>query len=254
MGRLDDNVAIITGAGRGLGRTIAELFVAEGAKVLIADVQDEVGEAAAADINATTNGGGGQALYQHLDVTSEDDWAAGVRRCTEQLGTPDVLVSNALVWFAADVADVTVDDWRRGIDVMLNGTFLGIRAVLPGMRERKSGSIVSVASVIGGNVAIPAYATYQAAKGAIISLTRHTAATYGAEGIRANSLLPGPMYTEGLAQSGFVDQSEAIASTFPLARIAQPAEVAAGALFLASGEGSYTTGISLAIDGGQSVI
>jgi NAD(P)-dependent dehydrogenase (short-subunit alcohol dehydrogenase family) len=218
--------------------------------VVIADVDDDVGEATAADLRS----GGGEALYQHLDVTSEADWTAGVARCTEELGTPGILVSNALVWFPADVAEVRVEDWQRGLDVMLNGTFLGIRAVLPGMRERKSGSIVSVASVIGGNVAIPAYATYQAAKGAIISLTRHTAATYGGEGIRANSLLPGPMYTEGLAQSGFTDKSEEIASTFPLARIADPAEVAAGALFLASGEGSYTTGISLAIDGGQSVI
>lgn len=250
MGRLDDNVAIITGAGRGLGRTIAELFAREGASVLIADVQDEPGEAAAAAITAA----GGRAVYHHLDVTSEADWAAGVERCGAELGTPDILVSNALVWLAADIAEVSVDDWRRGIDVMLNGTFLGIRAVLPGMRARQSGSIVSVASVIGGNVAIPAYATYQAAKGGIISLTRHTAATYGSEGIRANSLLPGPMYTEGLAQSGFVDKSVEIASTFPLARIADPLEVANGALFLASSEGSYTTGISLAIDGGQSVV
>jgi NAD(P)-dependent dehydrogenase (short-subunit alcohol dehydrogenase family) len=247
LGRLDDKVAIITGAGRGLGQTMAEMFAREGAAVLIADVRDDLGEGVAAGINS----GGGRAHFHHLDVTSEAEWAAGIESCRAELGAPDVFVSNALVWYAANVADVTVEDWRRGLDVMLNGTFFGIRAVLPGMRERNSGSIVSVASVIGGNVAIPAYATYQAAKGAIISLTRHVAATYGVEGIRANSLLPGPMYTPGLAESGFTEAAEGIASTFPLPRIANPEEVAAGALFLASDESSYMTGATMPIDGGQ---
>lgn len=247
MRRLEGKVAVITGAGRGLGRTMAELFGREGAAVLIADIRNDLGE----DVAGAIATEGGRALFHHLNVTSEADWAAGVERCRAELGTPDVLVSNALAWYDANVADVDVDDWRRGLDVMLNGTFFGIRAVLPGMREQRSGSIVSVASVIGGHVAIPAYATYQAAKGAIISLTRHAAATYGPEGIRANSLLPGPMYTPGLAESGFTESAEGIASTFPLARIADPAEVAAGALFLASDESSYMTGSSLVIDGGQ---
>jgi 3alpha(or 20beta)-hydroxysteroid dehydrogenase len=247
MSRLDGKVAIVTGGGRGLGRAIAELFAAEGAAVLIADIDDGNGETAASAITAA----GGRALFQHLDVTSERAWSDGVARCRAELGTPDVLVSNALAWLPANVGDVTTDDWRLGLEVMLNGSFFGIRAVLPGMREQRSGAIVSVGSVIGGNVAIPAYATYQAAKGGIVALTRHVAATYGADGIRANTLLPGPMYTEGLADSGFTESAEGIAATFPLARIAQPQEVAAGALFLASDESSYMTGVAMPVDGGQ---
>ena len=247
MGRLDNKVAVITGSAQGLGRTVADMFAAEGAAVLIADISDERGEAAAEAICAR----GGVARYQHLDVTSPSAWHEGIVRCRSELGAPDILVSNALAWFPEDIEGVSFEHWSTGLDVMLNGTFHGIRAVLPDMRKRGSGSIVSVASAVGGSVAIPAYATYQAAKAGIIALTRHVAATYGKENIRANSLLPGPMYTEGLADSGFIEMSEQIASTFPLARIARPEEVAAGALFLASDESSYMTGANLIIDGGQ---
>jgi len=250
VGRLDDKVAIITGGGRGLGRAIAELFAAENARVVIADIQDEVGEKAARAITAA----GHTARFQHLDVTSEQEWAAAARTVEAELGTPDILVSNALTWVLENALDVSTEDWRRVIEVVLNGTFFGMRAVLPGMLEKGSGSIVSVASVIGPHVAIPAHAPYQAAKAGMVALTRHIAATYGAQGIRANSLLPGPMYTEGLALSGFTDAAEQFAATFPLGRIAQPAEVAAGALFLASDESSYATGVSLAMDGGQIIV
>jgi NAD(P)-dependent dehydrogenase (short-subunit alcohol dehydrogenase family) len=250
VARLDGKVAMITGSGRGLGRAIAELFAAENAKVAIAEISGETGRQAVEAINSA----GGAATFVQLDVTKEQDWGAAVERVTEELGPPDILVSNALTWVLANALDCTTEEWNRVIDVVLNGTFYGIRAVLPGMLERGSGSIVSVASVIGPAVSIPAHGPYHAAKGGMVALTRHIAATYGAQGIRANCLLPGPMYTEGLELSGFTGPAEEIASTFPLGRIGDPKEVAAGALFLASDEASYATGVSLPIDGGQIII
>jgi NAD(P)-dependent dehydrogenase (short-subunit alcohol dehydrogenase family) len=247
MGRVEDRVAIVTGAGRGLGQAIAQLLAAEGAAVAVVDVQDDLGRSVAEGIERS----GGRALFQHLDVSSETDWTAAVARIGDELGTPDVLVGNAMAWVPGTIEEVSVEEWRRGLGVMLDGGFLGMRAVLPGMVRLGRGSIVTIGSVIGGSVAIPAWATYQAAKGGIIALTRHVATTYGASGIRANSVLPGPMYTPGLADSGFTEAAEGIASTFPLARIADPSEVAAAAVFLASDDSSYITGAALPVDGGQ---
>lgn len=250
MGRLEGKVAVVTGAGRGLGRAIAELFSREGASVLVTDIQDDLG----AEVEKSIADGGGRGVFRHLDVTSEDDWAAGVEYCRTEFGAPDILVSNAMFWADSNIAEITVADWQRSLDVMLGGTFHGIRAVLPDMRERGAGTVVSVASPIGGNIGIPTLAGYQAAKAGIIALTRHVAVTYGSAGIRANSLLPGPMYTPGLAEIGFTETAEAIASGFPLARIAAPEEVAAGALFLASDESGYMTGACLNVDGGHAAI
>jgi NAD(P)-dependent dehydrogenase (short-subunit alcohol dehydrogenase family) len=250
VARLDGKVAIITGSGRGLGRAIGELFAAENAKVAIAEISEDTGHEAVDGINAA----GGTATFVQLDVTKEPDWAGAVQQVTDELGPPDILVSNALTWVLPNALDCTTEEWNRVIDVVLHGTFYGIRAVLPGMIERGSGSIVSVASVIGPAVSIPAHGPYHAAKGGMVALTRHIAATFGAQGIRANCLLPGPMYTEGLELSGLTGPAEEIASTFPLGRIGNPKEVAAGALFLASDEASYATGVSLPIDGGQVIV
>lgn len=249
-GRLDDRIAIVTGAAQGLGAHIAALFAREGAKVLIGDINDELGEQTAASVRDA----GGTAIFQHLDITVESDWAAAVERCTSELGgAPGVLVNNAFMFAPGTLTDVSLEDWSRSLNVNLNGPFLGMRAVLPAMREAGKGSIVNIGSSMGGEVAAPDFASYQAAKGALRSLTRHAAVTYSKEGIRFNLVHPGPMYTKGMEDVGFVGPMEHIASSFPIARVGTPEEVAFSALFLASDESSYITGTALVPDGGSSI-
>jgi 3alpha(or 20beta)-hydroxysteroid dehydrogenase len=243
---LGQKVAIITGAARGLGATIARLFVGEGASVLLTDVRDEEGIRLAAGIGEGNN----RAVYQHLDVTNESDWEAAVDRCERDLGTPDVLVNNAFVRATATLTDESVEHWRRSLDVNLTGAFLGMRAVLPGMRAKGSGSIVSISSANGGEGrGFPSHAAYWAAKGGLTTLTRNAGITYAGEGVRANVILPGPMRTPIVEES--MPALQQIALRLPIPRIAEPEEVAWAAVFLASDESSYTTGATLVIDGGQ---
>jgi NAD(P)-dependent dehydrogenase (short-subunit alcohol dehydrogenase family) len=249
-GRLEDRVAIVTGSAQGLGASIATLFAREGAKVLIADINDDLGEQTAAAIRDA----GGTALFQHVDITSEPDWAAAVARCAADLGgEPDVLVNNAFMFAPGTLADLTVEDWATGLGINLTGPFLGMRAVLPAMRARGKGSVVNVGSSMGGEVAAPDFASYQAAKGGLRALTRHAAVTYSKEGVRFNLVHPGPMYTKGMDDVGFVPAMEQIASAFPIPRVGTPDEVAYSALFLASDESSYITGTALVPDGGSSI-
>lgn len=248
-GRLEGKVAIVTGAAQGLGATIARLFVGEGAAVLIADLRDDRGEATA---KALTDADG-RAVFQHLDVSNEEEWAAAVERCEAELGTPDVLVNNAFRWSPGTLTDVAIEDWQAGLLVNLTGPFLGMRAVIPGMQRLGHGAIVNIGSSMGGEVAAPDFAGYQAAKGGLRSLTRHAAVTYAKDGIRANLVHPGPMRTEGMEEVDFLGPMEQIASSFPIARVADPEEAAWAAVYLASDESSYTTGTALAPDGGSSV-
>jgi NAD(P)-dependent dehydrogenase (short-subunit alcohol dehydrogenase family) len=249
-GRLEGRIAIVTGAAQGLGAVIAKLFVAQGASVLVTDISEEQGEATA---NALAEGGR-PAAFQKLDVTSADDWSAAVERARSVFGAgPDVLVNNAFMWSPGTLTGVDADVWERSLSVNLTGPFLGMRAVMPGMQEAGRGAIVNIGSSLGGEVGAPDFAAYQAAKGGLRSLTRHVAVTYAKDGIRANLVHPGPMYTEGMEQVGFIDAMEHIASSFPIARVAQPEEVAYSALFLASDESSYITGTALVPDGGSSI-
>ena len=249
-GRLSGKVAIISGAARGLGAAIADLFTREGAAVLITDVRDELGEETAARLRNA----GGRAAYQPLDVRSSEQWEAGVRRCESEFGSvPDVFVSNAFVWSPGTITDLTEERWRSGLDVNLTGPFLGMRAVIPGMQKLGHGAIVNVGSSMGGEVAAPDFAGYQAAKAGLTALTRHAAVTYAKDGIRANAIHPGPMYTPGVEEVGFVGPMEQIVAGFPIARVAQPEEVAWSAVFLASDESSYITGTAVVPDGGSSI-
>lgn len=247
VGRLDGKVVVISGGARGLGARMGEIFASEGAAVLLGDIRDDLGEAVAAGIRAQ----GGRALYVHLDVRSEDDWAAAVARCEAELGAPTTLVLNAFQYSHPTVLEISTDEWLQCLDVNLNGGFHGVRAVVPGMIERGGGTVVTISSSNGNEMSLPSQAGYQAAKAGLTALTRHVAVTYGPDGIRANSVHPGPFRGPMLEEVGFAEGAARIASVFPIARLGELDEVANAALYLASDESSYTTATELVVDGGS---
>jgi NAD(P)-dependent dehydrogenase (short-subunit alcohol dehydrogenase family) len=243
---LSGNVAIVTGAARGIGAAIARRFAAEGASVVITDIRDELGSETAAAIPG--------AAYLHADVTSESDWLRVIATCNERFGRPGIFVSNAFASTTCTIEDETREGWERTLAVTLTGAFLGMRAVIPHMRERGGGSIVAISSTHGGNVAIPSQAAYQAAKAGLTALTRNAAVTYAADGIRANAIHPGPVRTPLVEDLGMVEEQQRIASSLPLGRVAAPEEIAAAAFYLVSRDAAYVTGSSLIIDGGYTAL
>jgi 3alpha(or 20beta)-hydroxysteroid dehydrogenase len=247
-GRLEGKTAIITGSARGLGAAIGRLYSDEGANVLVTDILDELGEETAAAIRAD----GGNAVYQHLDVASEDDWAAAVARCGEEFGAPNVLVSNAYYFSLPPILGEDPAIWEKSISINLTGHYLGFRAVLPGMIEAGEGNIIAISSTNGAELAFPSQASYQAAKAGVVALVRHVAVTHGHDGVRANTIHPGPMRTAAIQMAeGFQEAVEQIAASFPIPRVPEPEEVAWAAVYLASDESSYTTGSRVVVDGGS---
>jgi len=243
VSRLDDKVAIVTGAGRGIGRAIAQRFAAERAKVVLDDVNDANGQAAADAIQAA----GGDAIYVHADVADPAQVESLVARTLERFGRVDVLVSNAI----CGVEPILRDDWGPVLDVCLKGAAHCCKAVLPVMREQRAGSILAISSVNalftwGDNW------SYSAAKAGLIALVRNIAVNYGRQGVRANVICPGSVKTEVWRRT--IDEHpelvQRMASHYPLGRIAEPEEVANAALFLASDEASFVTGAVLPVDGG----
>jgi NAD(P)-dependent dehydrogenase (short-subunit alcohol dehydrogenase family) len=241
-GRFAAKVVLVTGAARGMGAEIARRFCEEGASVLGGDVLDEVGEATFAELRATGHHG----EYAHLDVANETDWRAWVTLALERIGPPDVLVNNAGTGTMVPLHEETLEEWRRIVDVNLTGVFLGMREVIPHMRERRAGAIVNTSSV-WGIVAAAGGAAYHASKGGVTVLSKNAAVTYAADGIRVNSVHPGGIWTTMIQEAG---TAPAMVEQTPLGRIGQPGEVAETVLFLASEAASYVTGADLAVDGG----
>ena len=246
--RLEGKVALISGGSQGMGATEAKLFAREGAKVIIGNVLDEQGIKVEAEIRE----GGGEATYVHLDVTQEVDWSRAVETAVGKYGRLDILVNNAGIGAKPiKIEDVSLEDWDRIMDVNGKGVFLGTRAAIPEMRKAGGGSIVNISSqagIVGMHASAP---QYQASKGAVRLFTKAAAVQYAKEGIRVNSVHPGPIVTpmSEWARSD-PDRYKAVISGVPLGRYGQPEEVAFGVLYLASDESSYVTGTELIIDGG----
>ena len=230
-----------------MGAVEARLFAKEGAKVTIGDVLEDEGRKLEAEINAT----GGVALFVRLDVTHEADWQKAVEATVNRFGKLDVLVNNAGISGRGRVEDTAVEEWDRVMDVNAKGVFLGTKIAIPAMRQGGGGSIINISSQLGLVGTDHSSPQYQASKGAVRLLTKATAIQYAKEGIRANSVHPGPIVTP-MTEAARADPERyrLMLSRVPLGCYGQPQDVAYGVLYLASDEARWVTGSELVIDGG----
>ena len=245
--RLEGKVAFISGGARGMGAAEARLFAKEGASVAIGDVLEEEGRRVAAEIGEAS----GKAIFVALDVTSETQWQEAIAATVSQFGKLDVLVNNAGIGGGGNVEQTTEADWDRTMDINAKGVFLGTKSAIPAMRQSGGGSIINISSQLGIVGVDNSSPQYQASKGAVRLLTKSTAIQYAREGIRANSVHPGPINTP-MTEASRADQDryDVTISRIPLGRYGEPIDVAYGVLFLATDESSFMTGSELVIDGG----
>ena len=248
MGKLDGKVALISGGARGQGAAEAKIFVEEGAQVVFGDLLDEAGAQVEADIRAA----GGEAVYAHLDVTSEADWQRAVQTAVSRFGKLDILVNNAgIIIPRVAIEERSEQEWDRVMGVNAKGVFLGTKHAIPAMRRAGGGSIINISSIAGIGQSMHQEPAYAASKGAVRIFTKVTAAQHAKDRIRCNSVHPGPIDTEML-HSAMPDPQvlDQRLGRVPLGRMGAVAEIVAGVLFLASDDSSYMTGAELVIDGG----
>jgi 3alpha(or 20beta)-hydroxysteroid dehydrogenase len=242
---------LISGSARGQGASHALRFAEEGAKVVVSDVRDDLGESVVEQITSK----GGRAVYQHLDVRDSNDWQAGVARAESEFGSLDVLLNNAGI-VDCTAADVMTDEaWSNVMAINATGVFYGVRAAVPAMRRVGGGVIINTASVMGV-VGSWGYVGYIASKHAVVGITKSAALTYAADNIRVNAVAPGcvdtPMLDDEkviMADNPYWDFDEWV-NTQPISKIAQPEEISELMLYLASDRARYCTGTVYPIDGG----
>ena len=237
--RLKNKVAIITGAGRGIGRATAVLFAKEGAKVVVAEIDSKEGEKIVSLIKTAH----GEAFFVQVDVTNTDDVEKMINSAIEKYGRLDVLFNNAGIELTGKVEDMTEANWDKLLNINLKGIFLCCRYAVPQMLKQGEGVIINIAS-IAGLFGLVNEGAYCASKGGIIALTKAMAMDYAGKNIRVNCICPGPIATR------LTPYRPSVIEKIPMGRLGKPEEVAAAALFLASSESSFITGHALLVDGG----
>ena len=251
MARLEGKVALISGGARGQGAVEAQMFAAEGAKVVIGDILDDAGKQTEAQLRELAY----ECTYVHLDVTSESDWHNAVQAAVTAYGKLDILLNNAGILIRKNIEDTTEADWDRIFAVNAKGVFLGTKAALPALRDNGGGSIINISSTAGLVGSPNGSASYTATKGAVRLFTKSTAIQHASEGIRCNSIHPGPIETDMIADTlNDPDNLALRMQRLPLGRVGKPSEIAYGAIYLASDESSFVTGAELVIDGGTTAM
>jgi 3alpha(or 20beta)-hydroxysteroid dehydrogenase len=245
VNRLNDKVAIVTGGASGIGEACVRLFCAEGATVIVADIDEARGHALASEL-------GSAVAFEPTDVTQAGQWSRLVETCRARFGRLDVLVNNAGIGFPAEVLDETPEKHRFTLDLNVTAVWHGMRAVLPAMIAQGGGSIVNISS-IDGIVGVAGMTSYVASKFAVTGLTRSVALEVGRHDVRVNAVHPGIIETPMLlaAKPSVRARVDVSISHQPMKRMGKPAEIAQAVLFFASDESSFCTGSSLVADGGH---
>lgn len=249
LDRLKGRVAIVTGGSRGIGRGIADLFAAEGARLVIVGRDSKSGQECVAAIGRA----GGEAVFVEGDIAAADTSSRMVAAARDRFGRLDILCHNAGIFPEARLDDMTEAEWDRVIAVNLKSTFLATKACLPAMRAQRYGRIVLTSSITGPIVGNPGLAHYSASKAGMEGFIRTAAIECAADGITINAVEPGNILTEGLATTLGEKHIEAMTAAVPMGRLGEPLDIAWAALFLASDEARYITGQRIVVDGGQTL-